>query len=109
MDLDKIFIPLLVFIVFGVAAIILIETLRRRRRRQPTIILSLLECPDCGTHNPRARERCYCCGFGFILAPSDGTESTVIQRVRQADNGKTKGTVGTQTVKVTEPSTSNHF
>ena len=96
MDLDEIFIPLLVSIVFGVVAVVLIEKLlRRRRRRRPTIKLSLQECPDCGAHNPIAREHCYCCGFGFILPPWDGTETSVIQRVKQTDDRKKRRSVGT--------------
>jgi hypothetical protein len=99
MDLDRIFIPLLVFIVFGVVAIVSIEKLRRRRPR-PTINLSHQQCPDCGSRNPKARAHCYCCGFEFVMRQTEGTEVTVIHQVRQADNGKTKRTVGTQVVKV---------
>jgi hypothetical protein len=93
MDLDKIVIPLLLLIVFGVVAVVLTEKLRRRR---PTLILGLQQCPDCKAHNPKAREHCYACGFAFILSPSDGPEVTVVQRVKQADASEMRRRVGTQ-------------
>jgi len=59
---------------------------------------SLRGCPHCGAQNPNARERCYCCGFGFILPQSDEAEATVIQRVKQADDSNKRRRVGTQAV-----------
>jgi hypothetical protein len=95
MNLDEIVIALLFLIVVGVVAVVLIEKLRPRR---PTIVPSLQECPDCGAHNPQAREHCYCCGFRFILPQSEGAEATVIERAKQADDSKMRRSVGTQAV-----------
>src|SRR5664279_1602910 len=95
MNLGEIVIPLLSLIVVGVVLVVLIETLRPRR---PTINPSLQECPDCGAHNPRARENCYCCGFSLNRPQSNGAEITVIQRVKQADESKLRPGVGTQTI-----------
>src|SRR5580700_7161766 len=93
MNLGVTVILLLCLVVFGVIPLILIRVASRRR---PTINSSLQECPDCGAHNPKDGEHCYCCGFGFILPQSDGTETTVNQRVKQADDSKMRRNVGTQ-------------
>lgn len=93
MNLGEIVIVVVFLTVIGVVPIVVMGIASRRR---PTINSSLKECPDCGAYNPNATEQCYCCGFGFILPQSDGTEVTLIQRVKQADDSKMRRRVGTQ-------------
>jgi ribosomal protein L37E len=59
-------------------------------------------CPACGAHNYKTKQHCYCCGFGFNARQPDETESIVIQRAKQADEGKKRGSVATQVVDDTE-------
>jgi hypothetical protein len=65
-------------------------------RRQATIKPSFRECPRCGAHNYKTKERCYCCGFGFVLPQSDGPDPALIQRVKQADDSRMRRKVETQ-------------
>ncbi len=65
-------------------------------RRQATINPSLRECPHCGADNYKTKERCYCCGFGFVLPQSDGPDPALIQRVKRADDSRMRRKVETQ-------------
>ncbi|MGA2604242.1 MAG: hypothetical protein ABSG14_08435 [Verrucomicrobiia bacterium] len=58
----------------------------RAQRSKP----GLHECPHCGAQNYAAQPHCYCCGHKFILPLSPAPAATVIQRVRQADNRRTR-------------------
>src|SRR5258708_4116871 len=55
-------------------------------RRKPVFKPSLQECPNCGAENHRAKEQCYCCGHRFGSSPSEGLNTTLIERVKQADD-----------------------
>jgi len=93
MNLGEIVMVVLILTIVSIIPFVVIGFLSRRR---PTINSSLQECPHCGAQNHKAKEHCYCCGFGFIPPPSGGGEATVIQRVKQADDGKTRRRVGTR-------------
>jgi hypothetical protein len=95
MNLSDIVLLLLFLAVFGVVPFVVIAIVSRRR---PTIDASLQECPDCGAHNPKSKAHCYCCGSGFSLPPPDAAEAALIRRVKEADDRKTKRSVGTQAV-----------
>jgi hypothetical protein len=98
MNLGEIVIVVVFLTALGLVPIVLMGIASRRRA---TINSGLQECPDCGAHNPKVTERCYCCGFVLILPQSDGTEPTVIQLVKQADESKVRRSGGTQAVEDT--------
>jgi len=94
---------LLVFLTaFVVVPVIFIQCGSRRRN---SITSSLHECPHCGAQNHKAKDRCYCCGYGFISSKSDTPDAALIQRVKQADDGKMKRVVEAQTPEAVEDRT----
>jgi hypothetical protein len=84
MTLSEIILVLLFLTVFVVVPIIFTQFGRRR----PAGMANLQICPDCGAHNYKAKERCYCCGHRFLLAPTDGADAVRNQRVKQADDSE---------------------
>lgn len=68
------FIPIIVIQFFG--------------RRGPIFRQNLRECPGCGAENNNAKVQCYCCGYAFESSPLEGLDAVMLQRVRQADDGK---------------------
>lgn len=87
MNLSEIVMLLLFLTVFVVVPVIFIQYGSRRKN---SITSSLNECPQCGAQNHKAKERCYCCGYEFIPSKSGATGPALIQRVKRADDGKSK-------------------
>ena len=99
MNLSKIVALALFLTLFIVVPIVLVQIGSRRRA---TAEPSLLECAHCGAHNYRTKERCYCCGFRFVLPQSDRPDSALIQRVKQADDSRMRRKAETQITQAAE-------
>lgn len=97
MNFSEIVMVLVFLTVFVVVPVIFIQCGSRRKN---SITSSLNECPQCGAQNHKAKERCYCCGYGFISSKSDTTDAALIQRVKQADDDKMKRKVEAQAPEV---------
>lgn len=102
MNLSEIAMLLLFLTVFVVVPVIFIQCGSRRKN---SISSGLHECPQCGAQNYKAKERCYCCGYGFISSKSDATNAVLIQRLKQADDGKMKREVEAQASEAVEDRT----
>jgi hypothetical protein len=88
MRLSEIILLVLFLMVFVIVPIIFTQFGKRR----PAGISNLQVCPDCGAHNYKAKERCYCCGRRFLSPQPDGADPVQIQRVKQADDsGMSRG------------------
>ena len=66
-------------------------------RRRPISKPSLQECANCGAENHTGKERCYCCGHHLDSSPMAGTNLTVLERVKQADEEKARRKAATKT------------
>jgi hypothetical protein len=96
----EIFMVVMFLMVFVAVPIIFAQCGRRR----PAGLANLQVCPDCGAHNYKTKERCYCCGYRFIHPRSDEAAPVQIQEAQQEDGrraGRGREPAGLQEVAVT--------
>jgi ribosomal protein L37E len=66
------------------------------RRRKHADEPNLQECPSCGAENYLTKERCFCCGYDLAAGRSAGPGEAILQRVKQADESRTKSRAATK-------------
>lgn len=85
MSLGEIVMVVMFLMVFVAVPIIFAQCGRRR----PAGLADLQACPDCGAHNYKTKERCYCCGYRFIRSGPDTAAPVQIPEAKPADGRRT--------------------
>jgi predicted amidophosphoribosyltransferase len=79
MSFSAIILLVLFLVVFVAVPVVLAQSGRRR----PAGLANLRVCPDCGAHNYKAKERCYCCGYQFAHPQADEIKPAPIDGAAQ--------------------------
>ena|ERR1039457_4267136 len=93
MNLTDVVMLVLFLAVFVVVPAVFIQLGSRRKHASHS---SLLQCPSCGAENYKGKASCYCCGYELVAGRSDGTNDALLQRVKRADEKRTRSPITTQ-------------